>query len=52
MQCYFTDALAHISLLGVAIGFLFQISTIIMAVIVSVISAIMIEYLRSTKTIF
>lgn len=47
-----SDALAHISLLGVAIGFLFQISTIIMAVIVSVISAIMIEYLRSNKKLY
>ena len=47
-----SDALAHISLLGVAIGFLFQVSTIITAVIVSIIASVMIEYLRSYKKLY
>ena len=47
-----SDALAHISLLGVAIGFLFQVSTIVTAVIVSIIASVMIEYLRSYKKLY
>ena len=47
-----SDALAHISLLGVAIGFLFQVSTIFTAVIVSIIASVMIEYLRSYKKLY
>lgn len=47
-----SDALAHISLLGVAIGFLFQISTIFTAIIISIIASIMIEYLRSYKKLY
>ena len=47
-----SDALAHISLLGVAIGFLFQVSTIITAIIVSIIASVMIEYLRSYKKLY
>ncbi len=47
-----SDALAHISLLGVAIGFLFQVSTILTAIIISIIASIMIEYLRSYKKLY
>ena len=47
-----SDALAHISLLGVAIGFLFQVSTIITAIIISIIASVMIEYLRSYKKLY
>lgn len=47
-----SDALAHISLLGVAIGFLFQISTIFTAIITSALASIMIEYLRSYKKLY
>ncbi|QKJ28125.1 zinc ABC transporter, integral membrane protein [Aliarcobacter cibarius] len=47
-----SDALAHISLLGVAIGFLFQISTIFTTIIISIIASIMIEYLRSYKKLY
>jgi zinc transport system permease protein len=47
-----SDALAHISLLGVAIGFLFQVSTILTAIIISVIASVMIEYLRSYKKLY
>ena len=47
-----SDALAHISLLGVAIGFLFQVSTILIAIIISAIASVMIEYLRSYKKLY
>ena len=47
-----SDALAHISLLGVAIGFLFQVSTIVTAIIISIIASIMIEYLRSYRKLY
>jgi zinc transport system permease protein len=47
-----SDALAHISLLGVAIGFLFVISTISMAILTSCIAAILIEYIKSYKKIY
>ena len=47
-----SDALAHISLLGVAIGFLFQISTIFTAIITSALASIMIEYLKSYKKLY
>ena len=44
-----SDTLAHISLLGVAIGFLYETSTITMAIIASSIAAILIEYVKSYK---
>ena len=47
-----SDALAHISLLGVAIGFLFETSTITMAIIASSIAAILIEYVKSYKKLY
>lgn len=45
------DTLAHISLLGVAIGFLINIYPLLFAVLVSIASAIIIEKLRSSKKI-
>ncbi len=47
-----SDTLAHISLLGVAIGFLFETSTITMAIIASSIAAILIEYVKSYKKLY
>ncbi len=45
------DTLAHISLLGVTIGFFVSVYPLFFAVIVSVLSAFLIEKLRSTKKI-
>jgi zinc transport system permease protein len=45
------DTLAHVSLLGVTIGFLLNIYPLLSAVIISVLSAILIEKIRRTKRI-
>lgn len=45
------DTLAHVSLLGIAIGFLVNIYPLFVALIVSVISAILIEKMRSSQKI-
>ncbi len=45
------DTLAHVSLLGVAVGFFVGINPIAFAVIISVASAMLIEYLRSSKNL-
>lgn len=47
-----SDTLAHISLLGVAIGFLLNISSIYMAIVISCIAAISIEYVKSYKKLY
>ena len=47
-----SDTLAHISLLGVAIGFLFAVSTTWSAIIVSLIISWLIEYLRKNYDIY
>jgi zinc transport system permease protein len=47
-----SDTLAHISLLGVAIGFLFHVSTITMAILISCIAAVLIEYVKSYKKLY
>lgn len=46
------DTLAHVSLLGVALGVLFKINPYISAVITSVIASISMENLRATKKIY
>ncbi len=45
------DTLAHVSLLGVTIGFLVSIYPLFFAVIVSILSALVIEKIRSSKRI-
>ncbi len=45
------DTLAHVSLLGVTIGFFAGVNPIAFAVLVSVIASIVIEYLRSKKNL-
>lgn len=47
-----SDSLAHISLLGVAAGFLFQTSTTINAIIITVSASWLIEYLRRNHNIY
>ena len=47
-----TETLAHSALVGVAIGIFTGISTLWMAVIVSVAAALLIEYLRSTFNLY
>jgi len=47
-----TETLAHSSLVGVAIGILTGFSTLWMAVIVSILSAWLIEYLRSSFNLY
>ena len=47
-----SDALAHISLLGVAFGFLFSISTTWSAIVTAVIISWLIEYLRRNYNIY
>lgn len=46
------DTLAHVSLLGVALGVLLKINPYISAVITSIIAAVSMEYLRATKKIY
>jgi zinc transport system permease protein len=47
-----SDSLAHISLLGVAAGFLFQTSATLNAIIITVIASWLIEYLRRNHNIY
>jgi zinc transport system permease protein len=47
-----SDTLAHVSLLGVAIGFLLNISTIWSAIIVALGVSLIIEYIRNYKTVY
>lgn len=47
-----SDTLAHISLLGVAIGFLFGFSITISTIIISGLAAVVIEYVRSYKKVY
>ena len=47
-----SDTLAHISLLGVAIGFLLNISSIYTAIVISCLAAICIEYVKSYKKLY
>jgi zinc transport system permease protein len=47
-----SDTLAHVSLLGVAIGFLLNISTIWSAIIVALSVSLIIEYIRNYKTVY
>lgn len=46
------DTLAHVSLVGVAVGLLTQTQPLIASLIITVISAIGIEYMRSNKYLF
>ncbi len=46
------DTLAHVSLAGIALGFLFNISPILTALTVTVVSSIGIERLRNTRRIY
>jgi zinc transport system permease protein len=47
-----SDTLAHVSLLGVAIGFLLNISTIWSAIIVALGVSLIIEYIRNYKAVY
>ncbi|ADG92344.1 ABC-3 protein [Arcobacter nitrofigilis DSM 7299] len=47
-----SDSLAHISLLGVALGFLFSISTTFSAIIIALLASLFIEYLRKNHNIY
>ncbi|MDX9796734.1 MAG: metal ABC transporter permease, partial [Arcobacteraceae bacterium] len=47
-----SDTLAHVSLLGVAIGFLLNISTIYSAIIVALGVSLVIEYIRNYKAVY
>ncbi len=47
-----SDSLAHISLLGVALGFLFSISTTWSAIVIAVLASWIIEYLRRNHNIY
>lgn len=47
-----SDTLAHISLLGVAIGFLFGFSITISTIVFSSLAAVLIEYIRSYKKVY
>jgi len=47
-----SDSLAHISLLGVALGFLFSVSTTWSAIAISVFASWVIEYLRRNHNIY
>ena len=47
-----SDTLAHVSLLGVAVGFLFTVSTTWSAIIVSLLISWLIEYLRKNYDIY
>jgi zinc transport system permease protein len=47
-----SDSLAHISLLGVALGFLFSISTTFSAIIIALFASLIIEYLRKNHNIY
>jgi zinc transport system permease protein len=47
-----SDSLAHISLLGVALGFLFSISTTWSAIVIAVLVSWVIEYLRRNHNIY
>lgn len=47
-----SDSLAHISLLGVAFGFLFSISTVWSAIIVALLFSWLMEYLRQNHKIY
>lgn len=47
-----SDTLAHVSLLGVAIGFLLNISTILSAIIVALVVSLIIEYIRNYKAVY
>jgi zinc transport system permease protein len=46
------DALAHVALLGVALGFLLQVNPVLMALSVSGVSALSMEKLREGKNLF
>jgi len=47
-----SDTLAHVSLLGVAMGFLLQISTIFSAIVVALGVSLIIEYIRNYKELY
>ncbi len=47
-----SDTLAHIALLGVAIGFLFEFSITFSTILVSGLAAVLIEYIRSYKRVY
>ncbi len=47
-----SDSLAHISLLGVAFGFLFSVSTSWGAIVTSILASWLIEYLRQNKNLY
>jgi len=47
-----SDALAHISLLGVALGFLFSISTTFSAIVIALLASLFIEYLRKNHNMY
>ncbi|EKD53075.1 MAG: hypothetical protein ACD_61C00163G0001 [uncultured bacterium] len=46
------DTLAHVSLAGIAVGFLFQINPIVTAMVATVLSSVVIERLRSSKKVY
>ncbi|HCQ31707.1 TPA: metal ABC transporter permease [Candidatus Collierbacteria bacterium] len=46
------DTLAHVSLAGIAVGFLFQINPIVTAMVSTVLSSVVIERLRSSKKVY
>src|SRR3989338_6555832 len=46
------DTLAHVSLAGIAIGLLFGVNPIMMALIVSIVASLGIERLRTTKKLY
>jgi zinc transport system permease protein len=47
-----SDSLAHISLLGVACGFLFSVSTVWSAIVITLIFSWLIEYLRQNHNLY
>jgi zinc transport system permease protein len=47
-----SDTLAHIALLGVAIGFLFGFSITLSTILISALVAVLIEYIRSYKRVY